>query len=553
MKPVARLFPAFIILGWTVLALVIGLGPEVALDDSWNYAQMTQRFLDEGVIEFSHYDSAMLVLHILWSALVTRVIGFSLVHCTAANLIAAGLALLVLYFMARRFKLSPRAALLVVAATAACPPFLVTAFTCLADFWYLIPAWLSLAFMFRFLETDKPEDVLLGSLWAALSLWNRTHGLLLVAAYLFVLILHVRRMKRPFVSLLIAGGLPALSFLLLKMLTPTLHPVRTTLERKSAEIWTRLAEPVWLARDSADRLGVILLSLGLYALPFLLLSGRIRIPEKINPRRLTVLVACSVIALGAGAYFFFQDRLYPFTSSVWREWPPLVSPVVEYVMTILAVLGAIPLLYFLLASLVRPAKAGGASRRLAWLAGLLQGGALLLLVYFMDRYFLVFIPLAMMLAADPATPAARADRPVRSPRLAIVTTLLGLLLLLSLFTVNGLRVRQYRNGVATQWQAADRLVEQGIDPMMIDGGYSWVGWHNFPACRKRRGENHLTPLDSHYVVEICPAMEVEYEVLFHQVPSGYRLVDTEEYADPFAGKGIVYVYQRPYPRALREF
>jgi len=543
-----RLFPAFIVLGWLALALLLGTGPEAALDDSWNYAQMTQRFLDEGVIEFSHYDSAMLVLHILWGALVTGVLGFSLAHCTLANLIAAGLALLALYFMARRFKLAPRSALLITAVTAASPPFFVTAFTYMADFWYLIPAWLSLAFMFRFMETDRLEDLLLGSLTAALSLWNRTHGLLLVAAYLAALILQRRRLRRPLAAVLLAAAPPAVSFMLLKLLTPTLHPVRTTLDRKSGEIWARLAEPSWFFSDGADRLGVMLLSLGLYALPFLLLSGRIRLPEKWTARRLAGLFVCGAVSLGAGLYFYHQDRLYPFISSVWREWPPLVSPPIESGATILAILGAFPLLLCLSTNL-RSTEPG---RLLAGLAGLFQAGALLLLVYFMDRYFLVFIPLAMMLAADPASPVARTAK--TSPRwLTAVAVTVGLLLLLSLFTVNALRVRQLRNGVAAQWRAADRLVEQGIDPLTIDGGYSWVGWHNFPTCRQRRGENHLTPLDSHYVVEICPAMEVEYEVLFHQNPPAYHLVDTVTYADPFTKKGCVYVYRRPYPRNLRKF
>lgn len=531
---------AIIALGWLAAVLILGAGPEVALDDSWNYAQMTRHLLTTGQLRFSHYDSALVVLHVLWGAAVTGVLGFSLAHTVLANLLLALASLGAVYYLARRLDLSPLAALWVTGATAAAPPFFVLAFTYMADFAFALPAWLAVAFMVRYLATRKTRDAALAGLLVALSLWSRAHGVLVAAAFVVVLLWQHRWLRPTWRAAALVAGLPAASWLALKLATPALQPARTTLERKSGEVLARLANPAQLAGEGLERLAVALLVLGAVAAPLLAWA----LARRLKPASRKANVAAGAIAAlttGAAALWVvaWRGELFPFASSVLREWPPLTSGAVLIPWTILAVAGALGLAFLLARSLLRLRGEADAGGRLAWVLVALQVAALVPLVYFMDRYFLFFLPLTLILAMREIDFEAP---PRRWPRLA------GALLLAVVFAVAGLRVLQVRTGVATQWRAADSLVAQGVDPLTIDGGYSWTGWRNFRVCLALPWENKMTALDSHYVAEICPMMRVRYDVVFHEMDSPRRPLRVFPYADPFGqDEAAVFIHERVGP------
>ncbi|MDP8221882.1 MAG: glycosyltransferase family 39 protein [Candidatus Lernaella stagnicola] len=516
---------------WLAIAAAVGAGPEIALDDSWNYAQMTEHLLERGALRFSHYDSALVVLHVLWGALVTAVTGFSLSHVVVANLLAALLALVAGYFLARQFDLSPEAALWVTAATGATPPFFVLAYTYMADFWFLIPAWLSLAFMARFLRRGKELDAAFAGLFAAAAFWNRLHAVLLVAAFVVFLLWQQRRLTLRARTAFYVVGLPAVSWLALHWATPALQPVRTTFSRKSSEVWTRLLSPDVLALDSLERLAIVLLSIGAYALPVVLMLAARRAS---NGRGPAMWAGAAAAVAAAGAALWLTGEAFPFDSSVLREQPPATAAWFVMPWTLAALAGAAGWLFLL----IRRREAEGAPLldRFLVVAMIVLIAALLPLVYFMDRYFLVFVPLVMILAVRRAGPWSE------TPRWAKVAA--GVVL--ALFVASGaMRVTHYRAGIAAQWNAADRLVTQGVSSLEIDGGYSWTGWRNFAVCREHRGENNTTSLDTHYVVEICPMMKTRFDVVFHEMDPPRRLVSKDDWHNFLGDEDTVYVYQRP--------
>jgi hypothetical protein len=522
-------------LGWSGLIGVVGLGPEVALEDSWNYAQMTRRLLETGELRFSHFDSALVVLHILWGAAVTKVIGFSLTHCIAANLLAAFLALVAVYWLVRQFDLPPSRAALVTAATGLSPPFFVTAFTYMADFWFLIPAWASVAAGLAYLRTKRIAHLWLAAALAAVSLWNRAHGVLLPVALAVVLLVHAKRFGKRWSLLAVAFALPALSWVALQLAVPALQPVRTTFERKSAEVLDRLADPVILLGDGAFRLAVLVLCLGAYAVPLLPLMFR-GISQK---RRFWTLAAFGLAGVGAAAVWLIagKGQLFPFAGSVLRKWPPVAHEGLLLAWTAISVSGALGLVFGWARAL--PAEDAGrdSALHLAVANILFQAAPLVLLVYFLDRYFLVLAPLALAVAVRAWPPA-----PGRRHQAVVVAWAIGCLSVAAL--ASGARVIQYRNGVDAQWRAADELIAQGVDPMSIDGGYPCVGWRNFETCLSRLGENNLTPLDTPYVGEICPAMRVRYDVVFHPMPPPRQLLRERTYENLGLDAGRVYVYER---------
>jgi hypothetical protein len=528
---------AWLGLGWVAAVLVLGTGPEIALDDSWNYAQMTRGLLETGQLRFSHYDSALPILHLAWGALVTGALGFSLSHTVLANLLAAFLALGAAYFLARQFGLSPEGAFWVTAATGAAPPFFVLAFTYMADFWFLIPAWASLGFFLRHLRGGRDLDLAAAGGLAALSLWNRQHGLLLVAAYAVFFLTTRRRKAATWTAAAWLVGLPGLAWLALKLATPTLQPVQTTLARKGGEIVARLLDPALLMGDGLERGAILLLCLGAYAAPFLLGYVAAGWAKPCGVGFWGAVTAGGGLAVAVGSWQVFgQGELFPFESSVLREFPPVTARWLLAPWTLLAVLGAAGLVATW--GLALTDKRGrDETARATWLAGGLFAAALVPLVYFMDRYFLALIPLALL----PAARLATADKMRPAWRRA------GLALLVLLLVASGLRVTHWRTGIEAQWAAADALLAAGTPALAIDGGYAWTGWRNFGDCLKLRGPLRVTPLDSHYVTEMCPRMNVEYDVVFHEMAPPRKLIRTAAWANVLGVEQRVFVYRRGAP------
>jgi hypothetical protein len=434
---------------------------------------------------------------------------------------------------------------LVTAATAASPPFFVTAFTFQSDFLYLLPAWAGLAFVLRFLSRRRELDLLLGAVCFALSIWNKVHGLFLAAAVVFYLLLVRKKKAILWRQIAYSFFLPAFSYLVFTWTLPLIHPVRTTMERKTGEFAARLLDPtVWLS-DGSSRAAVVLLCLGVYALPVLVFAFT-RTDRTIFSRKAKLLAAtlAAVLAGVSSAYWLAgRGQLFPFTSSVLREWPPMTTRSILLPWTVLSVAGSFVLLYLLGREFVLARRRGDSRPLLVGLAILSQALPLAPILLFMDRYFLVFIPLVLMLVLH-SSPTE--SHPV-TPRW-IVPAKVGaaVVLLLAVLTIDGLRVVQYRNGVAAQWRAADELVAAGNAPLTVDGGYSWFGWKNYPECLVGKPDSFRpNELHSSYVVELCPWAPIRYDVFFHEMPPPRVLLRTTTFADPLEGPRPIYVYQRP--------
>lgn len=540
--------------GWLAIIFAVGIGGDVAVDDSWDYAAYVKHFLESGEILISPYTSAVPLLHILWGSLICKVIGFSFAACRVANLAAALIALLLVYWFCRKLGLSTRGAFWATAATVASPPFLVISFTFVYEIWFLIPAWAAVGFFLRYLQNERDLDLFLSSLLCGLTLWNKVHGVFLIFALLVFLVARTAKNGLQWWKTCLWMVMPLISFYFFSLTKSILHPVHTTLDRKWDEVFARLTDPSKLFADGLERTFVVILCLGAYALPLLIAGGwRARRSGLPKPVR-TGLGTFSVLLVGiAAAYWIImRGQLFPFTSSVLREWPPLTHKWILGAWTLLGCLGAVWVMHHFLAGIVEAWREKRQGILLLALCTVLFIGVMVPLVLFMDRYYIVFTPFAFaivwwrMTRIEPVDAGKPAPPENAESKGKPVLTILAVLLLLTIIGLDGLRVRQYRNGVEAQWRAADRLVAEGVDPIMIDGGYSWFGWNNYPRCWKDPQKTYqVSKFHSHYVIETCPWAPIKYDVVFHEMSPPRTLVRTSEYRDPFGQENRVYVYQRP--------
>jgi hypothetical protein len=139
-----------------------------------------------------------------------------------------------------------------------------------------------------------------------------------------------------------------------------------------------------------------------------------------------------------------------------------------------------------------------------------------------DRYYVVFIPGALYLAARPATKvvAAPAGRLVPG-------RLLGLATLTFFAWVSVGLMHDWLAWNAARWTVGRRALAKGIEATNIEGGFEWNGWYSpfpvFQNCRQKR-EGLTLWLTYCMYAHISGRYALSFSVL-----EGTRVVDQEPY------------------------
>ncbi|MBZ0273959.1 hypothetical protein K8I61_18110 [bacterium] len=518
----------------------------VPLDDSWNFVLPLKHFLESGVPRFDSFNSAAAVLHLAAAWPLAKLFGASFPLTAALNFLITAAAVYAVYLLARVAGGTARFAAIVALCAFAAPPVFVVAFTFQSDPVFLLVETLALAAFVDYARRRRTASLAAASVFAALSIWAKIHGLFLAPAFIAVLLAVAQLRKRTPAWAFAALAAPTLaSYVAFRLAKPFVHPISTTLDQKSAEFAERLFSPsVWLA-DGPWRAIVAIASAAFYFLPAIVAIRRAR-EEAAGKRAAPALVVASL----AGAVLGGIIAIVRARGGSWALAPsmltkaPTLAPMSAWGWVYAGVAAGAPmLLYWLLKTRSdAPAAAlpdGGRGEGLridplvaiALIVILSQVALMVPIRWFMDRYFIVLVP-PMALGAV----AAARDR-----RIALAFAIPILLLILALDVV---RVRQYRDGAELRWAMADAIAKSGVPVENIDGGYEWFGWHNFEACEARGRRGTRAPGASAWVAELCPDLAPNHHVTFEPPPTGCDIIETRSYgAGPLLGERPAFAYR----------
>ena len=144
-----------------------------------------------------------------------------------------------------------------------------------------------------------------------------------------------------------------------------------------------------------------------------------------------------------------------------------------------------------------------------------------------DEYLLVFVPVGLYLLL--------ALGPPRSRGWAV-----GACVGAAMLAYSVVEMGDHMAWNTARWRAGERLVERGIPPESIDGGFEWVGWHDFEAAHPKvlaagKGDDlwawvHITP---------------KFFLLAFSPGGALRVVDYVEYRSRFSRSfDRIYVLKR---------
>jgi hypothetical protein len=539
-----------LLVGFFVL-LVILINPlrDFPMGDDWEYARTVQRLLTTGQFYRSPVVQATALFPAVWGALFSSVLGFSFTTLRLSTLPLAAGTLVVFYMILGELDIEPARRLLGTLTLMVAPLFVFNALSFMTDvpflFWLMLGLWCSL----RAFRLGRLAWLGAGSVCAALAFLTRQLGLALPAAVALAVLVYRPRSDWPrWLAATIAVPLAAtvIFYTWQALAGQTTWADATITNQGTFQFIFNIDLPAAVAR----RIVVMLVTLNLYMAPLWLaflprwrmagpalsrLSGRLRAGAAV----LAIFFFGSITYFGArGAWWpYYQGSLT--SAGLWPALafyafpndrrPPFLPAqfwiVMTYIGTALAVAVTLNLLVRFVTALrapdgpLRRIKLIGPSRGLIYLAFLAQLALLLVYPLFVERYFLPFLPLTIILLLE----ATRRLRP--SPALAAVG-----LLAVGVFSV-GL-MWDYFDWHAVRWANSQALVAQGVPLEKLDAGYEWAGWHLSDEAYAYIQAQHV-PVTANPVQYV---IDPEYMVTFTAQP-GYQVAQEWPFYSPFRPNG----------------
>lgn len=453
--------------------------PNAPLNDDWTYAQSVQHLLNDGQLRASDSTFALSVPQTYLGALFARLTGsFSFISLRWSTLLCAVICCLVLYDLLRQLGLHHAEGMLGVLVLLVNPIFINLTYTFMSDIFFLALMLLSLTCYARGFQRRSNAWLLIGSVVAACAYLERQLGFLLPVGVGAAWVLRERRLDwRP---VLLMGAVPVLAVIGFQMWlgvtgkswAPEMLAVGSTLGFLTTPVsWiTIVIRALWSATY-----------LGIFTLPALIAWLISRCSFR-STHRQVALFAAWLIVLGATSVAFVATNRISF---------PQLQNIISH-----SGLGAIilpgikeeliPPGWLWLITLIAPLA--GAVQATLWTEGIIRwrresgsfGAGLIfvsaavflatiLFAFFFDRYLLPLVPCAAYLVL-------RRMRLSRVGWLAAATVSAAFML----YTLLGMS--DYLGWTTARWNAAEKLVAQGVAPESIDGGIEWVGWHEFETA-----------------------------------------------------------------------
>jgi hypothetical protein len=531
---------------------------EFPLNDDWAYSAAVKSLLEGRGLKLSGWISTNIIAQVVWGALFCIPFGFSFTALRISTLTLGATGVLALYGLLREVDAGRDTALFGALLLAFNPLYLGLSYTFMPDVPFVAISVLSLYFLVRGMRRNTKVAVMGGLLLACVALLIRQNGL---AIFIGCSLTYLARSGLRLRKVLLAGIPAALGGTVQILWRWWLEYKRVLPARYSMQAAWILAEPrsfvSWKAAEAfAAGLVMVLVYLGLFALPILLFLSRRKLSELFRSRLLTV----ATLVFAVFASFELSFRRMPLLPGILYDLGlgpatlrdafllnlpslPKAGALFWFVITYLGFIGAVALVHSTLVAIAQglkllPPPQGKREPLLMLLASglvyLVPVALLVLTGWTFDRYVLFLVPLGIAVAVLVVSevPAGRAG-------FAAVPLAIASLALYAAFAIAG--THDYLAWNRVRWQALDELVtQQRVSAREIDGGFEFNGWYLYDS------EYRITQEKSWWWVA-----RDDFMVTFGPVPGFTELkrYQFRRWLPP--GEGDILVLRRTAPSTLR--
>ncbi len=195
---------SILILIWIVVVSIINPSGEFMINDDWAFVRTLEILISEGRLAPTGWGPSWapggpaLLTHLIWGRLFTYFWGFTLTGLRISVLVLGILGSVALLILLRLFKAGAAEALWATLAVAFNPLFLSQCFTYMTDVTFTSMMIFSVLFLAVGMEGGKIYVIVLGLIFALLSILTRQLGIVIPAAFVLMCFVHPkgRRMGR---------------------------------------------------------------------------------------------------------------------------------------------------------------------------------------------------------------------------------------------------------------------------------------------------------------------------------------------------------------------
>ena len=457
---------ALLLLWCGAVTLVNPLG-DFPLNDDWAYAQNTRALAVENRLFFSDWPAMTLIAHTLWGALFCKIFGFSFTVLRFSTLLMGLFGLAGFYKILTWAGLPRRMMWGLVLLLAFNPLWFVLANSYMTDVPFLAMLFWSTLFFLKTLERPTLWPLLAATFFAAWACFIRQLGLVAPSVFLllFLYFQPVSWRNVLFALFPLAACFGAVEgFARWLESTGQLPEAYTGAGHLLKSVFTNTK----LLDIAAERTGTALLTVGLFLLPFVLGLNFRGLQRRWQIWPVLLLGACCIWAAWKEFPYgnvFYNLGLGPkllkdtdWGENIAPELPENYFLIVKYAAAVGA--GLLLLSLSLWKSGTTPER-HRLLRRFSMLFCLGYLGFICTNWVLIDRHLLPFVPFLSLFIGT---------RVGHFTNFGV--TLLGVY---SFFSITA--THDYLAWNRARWQAANRLLEQGVSPKKIDGGFEFNGWH----------------------------------------------------------------------------
>ncbi|MCH8905419.1 MAG: glycosyltransferase family 39 protein [Bacteroidetes bacterium] len=465
-----------LILLWLLSLVVVNPIGDFPLNDDWSYSINVFNLSENGIWKFSDWPGMILIAQTVWGAAFTTLFGFSFTVLRLSTLLVAFFSILIFWRYFKSISLSSSAATISCLVLIFNPIFFSLSNSFMTEVPFITVFGFSAFLYSRYSINNKTSYLLAGTLFAIFATLIRQPGVWLPIAFLITYLISRPVKIKQLIPLVLS------CVVVVSALTGYLYWLKST-----NRIPEMLAMPVDLfglfgnpgfATLTWHRTMIIFFYVALFLLPVLIYIIPGIWKESKNAKRWLMVIISCVLAI---PLLFMPDKI-PLGNILSEHgigpktvkdtyWSGNMHPTLPaYGLDVLRWIGiaSAALLYYCMIHALRRLRKSVSAAPLSLFALIIivgYCGFLLLASYFFDRYILLLVPFVIIFIWP---------KPLKTSKFASAVSF-AVVAIFILFTIAG--THDYISWNRAKWKGLNKLMENGIKPGQIDGGFEFNGWY----------------------------------------------------------------------------
>ncbi|MDB9423177.1 glycosyltransferase family 39 protein [Microcystis aeruginosa CS-563/04] len=479
---------------WTVMVIVVNPLGNFPLNDDWVYGLAVKSILEKGDFRLPSPAHANLFFQAFWGALFCLPFGFSFTALRFSTLTLGLIGVIGTYLLLREVNANQKISLLGALLLVVNPLYFGLANSFMTDVPFVALSILSFYFLIRGLKRESISEVILGLCLVYINILIRQYAIVILLAFALAYSCKKRfKIKFLFASFVIFFS----GILLHRFYQNWLYSTGRTREVPENILNTRQLD----FRNHAIMISLIYI--GWFIFPIIAIFFVKKLKEISRRQKTITILSISSFFVVVMGRLIWQGQTMPLAKNVLAYFGlgPLTLrdtyllkvnlpsyslglKVFWFIVTAIGVLGAFLLLYYLCLTIIKTF-----SQSEKWLKVLILSAILIYLFLFgvkypFDRYFLFLLPLFMVLLVI-------SNNYINEQYIGKKITAFALTMIFIWGGFTMAATHDYLAWNRTRWQALNDLMEQGVTPEYIDGGYEFNGWYlNDVKYRPQRGKSY---------------------------------------------------------------